>query len=485
MLIHGWTAGALLLDFVESLLEPLQRKPMTIQDMCDDLGAKAGPLQALLRTCQILNYVSLDKSTGAYAAVPGLELEELQSVLRSLSVLFAFAFPAPFRNSTVVVAYLWRLGDTVRPVGESETCYAHAIASAAHSALLRIVGRDSGYPDFQDIRDDITRKFEARDHRPERDVLRYVCRKYGLRFRRAPSPEAREAVREGRAVVACFDLSARGWYNFEDFFLRRRRGILQRKHIHRPLCPGEDLLHDAPEGHVVASINDDDDDALFDINDDDDDVLFDAGGHAVTYVRDDDNYMTLMNSWGPDWGDRGFFKIAGPWVLHEKPDARMQFFEVFWYQDDRSEQEQGTVSLGATKTGRSGLNVYPQSRLKVLRKRPTGSGLAKALRSVYEQAVPPFRLPSEAAEHCLVVWAEHRPSWRNSRSEVLPILLDGIVLEEEEEEEEDDDTRDAYGFTGGDDTYPFDDGVAGAKFAMPSHGDTVDKDSFAVLAFGS
>ncbi|CAE7844425.1 unnamed protein product, partial [Symbiodinium microadriaticum] len=60
--------------------------------------------------------------------------------------------------------------------------------------------------------------------------------------------------------------------------------------------------------------------------------------------------------------------------------------------------------------------------------RPTGSGLAKALRSVYEQAVPPFRLPSEAAEHCLVVWAEHRPSWRNSRSEVLPILLDGIVL---------------------------------------------------------
>ncbi|CAE7232361.1 unnamed protein product, partial [Symbiodinium sp. CCMP2592] len=40
MLIHGWTAGALLLDFVESLLEPLQRRPMTVQDMCDELGAK-------------------------------------------------------------------------------------------------------------------------------------------------------------------------------------------------------------------------------------------------------------------------------------------------------------------------------------------------------------------------------------------------------------------------------------------------------------
>eukprot|EP00439_Symbiodinium_sp_Y106_P025581 s6736_g3.t1 len=86
MLIHGWTAGALLLDFVESLLEPLQRRPMT--DMCDELGAKAGPLRALLRACQILNYVSLDKSTGAYAAVPGLELEELQSVLRRGSMRF-------------------------------------------------------------------------------------------------------------------------------------------------------------------------------------------------------------------------------------------------------------------------------------------------------------------------------------------------------------------------------------------------------------
>ena len=243
--------------------------------------------------------------------------------------------------------------------GESETCYAHAIASAAHSALLRIVGRDSGYPDFQDIRDDITRKFEARDHRPVQDVLRYVCRKYGLRFRRAPFPEAREAVRQGRAVVASFALSARGWDNFEDFFLRRRRGILQRKHIHRPLCPGEDLLHDAPEGHVVASINDDDDDALFDasINDDDDDALFDPGSHAVTYVRDDDNYMTLMNSWGPDWGDKGFFKIAGPWVLHEKPDARMKFFEVFWYQDDRSEQEQASY-----RSLHCGRQWYPRSR---------------------------------------------------------------------------------------------------------------------------
>eukprot|EP00930_Biecheleria_cincta_P083766 TRINITY_DN73273_c0_g1_i1.p1 TRINITY_DN73273_c0_g1~~TRINITY_DN73273_c0_g1_i1.p1 ORF type:complete len:985 (+),score=200.36 TRINITY_DN73273_c0_g1_i1:26-2980(+) len=52
----------------------------------------------------------------------------------------------------------------------------------------------------------------------------------------------------------------------------------------------------------------------------------------------------------------------------------------------------------------------------------------KALRSVYAEAIPPFKVPSEAATHCLVVWAEHRPTWAQSASKVLPILLDGIVL---------------------------------------------------------
>ena len=61
-------------------------------------------------------------------------------------------------------------------------------------------------------------------------------------------------------------------------------------------------------------------------------------GHVVTYIKDDDRYMTLMNSWGPDFGDRGFFKIAGPWVLSEL--VPMEFFDIFWYEDDLSKQAQ-------------------------------------------------------------------------------------------------------------------------------------------------
>ncbi|CAE7232367.1 unnamed protein product [Symbiodinium sp. CCMP2592] len=121
--------------------------------------------------------------------------------------------------------------------GQSETCYAHAIASATHSALLRVVRRDGGYPDFEDIRDDIIHKFEDRVSRSDHAV----------------------------------------------------------KHIKRQLCSGDGFANESQEAEEVTSISDDDDIV--------DDNVVDVGGagHSVTYVRDDDNYMTLMNSWGPDW----------------------------------------------------------------------------------------------------------------------------------------------------------------------------------------
>eukprot|EP00913_Durusdinium_trenchii_P028868 g27068.t1 len=67
MLIHGWTAGPLLLEF-----------------MCAGLKAQAGPLAILLRTCRILGYLSVNE-TGAYSTVEGVELDELRTLLRPSS----------------------------------------------------------------------------------------------------------------------------------------------------------------------------------------------------------------------------------------------------------------------------------------------------------------------------------------------------------------------------------------------------------------
>jgi len=52
---------------------------------------------------------------------------------------------------------------------------------------------------------------------------------------------------------------------------------------------------------------------------------------------------------------------------------------------------------------------------------------AEALRSIYAEAQPPFKIDSQEAKHCLKVWRTHRPSWKNSKSSCLRLLLDGIV----------------------------------------------------------
>ena len=184
---------------------------------------------------------------------------------------------------------------------DSETCYAHAIASAVHHAALRVVGRDGPQPEFTQIRDDIIRRFDRKASRPTSRVLNYACKKYNLRRELVSYQEACAAAQAGRPVVATFDLSEQGWDKFQDFFKRKPRGVLCAKDI-RNVC----------DDHVE--------------------------GHVVLLVRVNENYMTFMNSWGPAFADAGFFKVAGPWVLSDI--NKMEFFDVFWYESDLSAEEQ-------------------------------------------------------------------------------------------------------------------------------------------------
>ena len=101
MLIHGWTAGPLLLEFVARFLDPLRDNPMTLADMWAQ--ANPGPLAITLRTCAILGYVSFDIETGEYSAVAGNELDELRTFLspgsssaKAIASIYVDAIP-PFR----------------------------------------------------------------------------------------------------------------------------------------------------------------------------------------------------------------------------------------------------------------------------------------------------------------------------------------------------------------------------------------------------
>ena len=51
----------------------------------------------------------------------------------------------------------------------------------------------------------------------------------------------------------------------------------------------------------------------------------DQGGHAVTLIGIDEcGALKFINSWGADWGDKGFFRLKDGKVLN------MTFYDVYF-----------------------------------------------------------------------------------------------------------------------------------------------------------
>ena len=168
--------------------------------------------------------------------------------------------------------------------GNSSTCYAHAIAAVLHMALLRIIGREGGYPSIEEIRTRILENFpsEGNKGRVTKDVLREVITWYPpLYFGVVDEYGARQAVLHRRPVLTTFHLSESGWNTFIPYFetAATRSSVLMRAHMepHRSL----------PNG----------------------------GGHAVVLTGCDPRSLTFLNSWGYQWGNNGSFSIEDHTVL--------------------------------------------------------------------------------------------------------------------------------------------------------------------------
>lgn len=89
-----------------------------------------------------------------------------------------------------------------------------------------------------------------------------------------------KAVSERRPVVARFYLSGAQWDQFCQFYEENRRGILTRSYL--------DSKH-----HSTCK----------------------PGGHAVVLTSYDAESLHLMNSWGDNWADNGFFRVRNANVL--------------------------------------------------------------------------------------------------------------------------------------------------------------------------
>lgn len=59
-----------------------------------------------------------------------------------------------------------------------------------------------------------------------------------------------------------------------------------------------------------------------------------VGGHAVVLIRCHPNCLVFINSWGEDFADKGYFQVENEKVLH-----KMQFFDVYWKDEDLKPSE--------------------------------------------------------------------------------------------------------------------------------------------------
>jgi len=177
------------------------------------------------------------------------------------------------------------------------TSYANAAAAVMHLAMKRIIGRDGGYPDFFDLRKKLIAKY-GEHGASTKEVLKEMCPEYRLQCQTVDAIDAMKAISAKRPVVATFHLTGAQWDQFGKFYGENPRGILTRSYL--------------DSKHVSTS---------------------DAGGHAVVLTSYDADSLRLMNSWGDDWADQGFFRVQNSDVLG------LKFVDVFWTSNDLSEKE--------------------------------------------------------------------------------------------------------------------------------------------------
>jgi len=134
--------------------------------------------------------------------------------------------------------------------GEIPTCYAHSAAVVAHMALLRIEGREGGYPSREEITSRLIHEFGA-DGAYEKDCLAAVTQFYRpLRFKMIDEHTTQQAVVH-RPILTSFALSNRNWDAFCNHF-ENSNTILARANM----APyRKDLLSiDETDTHSVALI---------------------------------------------------------------------------------------------------------------------------------------------------------------------------------------------------------------------------------------
>ena len=185
---------------------------------------------------------------------------------------------------------------------EGQTCYAHASATVLHLTMKRIHGRRGKIPTFDVLRDEMIGQF-GRGATSITKTLKKMCKKYHLRYESVNLEGAMKAVASSRPVIATFKLTCKEQDKFKEFFKTNGKGILTKKEIDVTARPSN----------------------------------FKGPGHAVVLTSFNSEYLRLLNSWGFEWGDDGFFKVQNADVLG------FEFYEVCGKIEDPNKKEKNPL----------------------------------------------------------------------------------------------------------------------------------------------
>lgn len=183
-------------------------------------------------------------------------------------------------------------------------CFAYACACTIQLSLCRIFCRE--IKSFNSIFDQIINDFSPKRDRGAvvSEVLRKHCKKYKLHYKELKNEEeARLAISLGRVCVAIFWLPKKAWDKFSLFYQTNPKGILKKSDL---IQPNGSLGNKKEKG---------------------------SGGHAVVLIDANISALEFLNSWGPNWGNNGRFRVENADVL------KMIFYDVYWTLNDLTNDE--------------------------------------------------------------------------------------------------------------------------------------------------
>lgn len=186
--------------------------------------------------------------------------------------------------------------------------------------MTRILGREGGYPDFYKLRKELIDCSNRQGTTSTLHVLQEICPKYHLRCKKVDLKGAMEAITSSRPVVARFRLTDHEWDRFEDFFKSNPKGILTKKEF--------DITARPPDGPR-------------------------PDGHAVVLTSFNSECLRLLNSWGDDWADKGFFRVQDADVLG------LDFIDVSWEEDDLTEKEKAYYKKHGSEVAKKLIDLLP------------------------------------------------------------------------------------------------------------------------------